>query len=82
MSAAACVLCNHSTNDALQLGEKITYEDTTAHLYCLVSIKYRIVLLEFRHNIYNHSFVKYSSRRPSLVDEMLDSIGSMKGTNE
>lgn len=29
---------NHlNTDDAVQLGEKITYEDTTAHLYCLVS---------------------------------------------
>lgn len=38
MSTRACVLCNHSTDDALQLGEKLTVEDTTAHLYCLVSI--------------------------------------------
>lgn len=36
-SEAACVLCNSTVDDALQLGEKITCEDTTAHLYCLVS---------------------------------------------
>lgn len=37
MSESSCVLCNHSTDDPLQLGEKLTSEDTTAHLYCLVS---------------------------------------------
>lgn len=36
-SEAACVLCNSNVDDVLQFGEKITCEDTTAHLYCLVS---------------------------------------------
>lgn len=37
MMERACVLCNNCTDDILQFGEKNTYEDTTAHLYCLVS---------------------------------------------
>lgn len=42
MSERSCVLCNHSTDDPLQLGEKLTFEDTTAHLYCLVSIEFHL----------------------------------------
>lgn len=41
MSERPCVLCSNAIDDVLQLGEKTTYEDTTAHLYCLVSLNYR-----------------------------------------
>ncbi|KAJ6641254.1 G2/M phase-specific E3 ubiquitin-protein ligase [Pseudolycoriella hygida] len=36
MSERPCVLCNHSIDDALQFGEKTTFEDITAHYYCLL----------------------------------------------
>lgn len=37
MSRKVCVLCKHDTNDDLRLGEKHTFDDVTAHYYCLVS---------------------------------------------
>ncbi|XP_031637487.1 G2/M phase-specific E3 ubiquitin-protein ligase-like [Contarinia nasturtii] len=36
MSDKVCILCKHPTDDSLQFGEKITCEDVTAHLYCLL----------------------------------------------
>lgn len=35
----ACVLCNSSVDNAIELGEKYTYKNVTAHYFCLVSDK-------------------------------------------
>lgn len=33
-----CVMCKSSRDDPVDLGSKMTYESTTAHYFCLVSI--------------------------------------------
>lgn len=43
-----CVLCKQSTIDLLQLGEKHTLENVTAHYHCMVSATTADVVVCFR----------------------------------
>lgn len=37
MASEICIMCRQDIDDPLQFGEKITFEDVTAHEFCLVS---------------------------------------------
>lgn len=38
MSSEICIMCKQDIDDPIQFGEKITFEDVTAHYFCLVCV--------------------------------------------